>query len=100
MGTARWISYQLSQRKAGLGLRERDSGDIGLCSLVGLLGENDAVSAGTFGLIQRTVGLLDEDVDRRQTGGIGLILAPACVIPPGAPEENLQAVVAAAQSGP
>jgi uroporphyrinogen decarboxylase len=30
---------------------------------------------------------------QRQTGGIGLILAPACVIPPEAPEENLQAVV-------
>jgi uroporphyrinogen decarboxylase len=30
---------------------------------------------------------------QRQTGGIGLILAPACVIPPETPEENLQAIV-------
>ncbi len=34
---------------------------------------------------------------QRQTGGRRLILAPACVIPPDAPEENLQAVVEAAR---
>jgi uroporphyrinogen decarboxylase len=34
----------------------------------------------------------------RQTGGVGLILAPACVIPPEAPEENLRAVVEAVRS--
>ena len=37
---------------------------------------------------------------QRQTGGVGLILAPACVIPAETPEENLQAVVEAVQSGP
>jgi uroporphyrinogen decarboxylase len=36
---------------------------------------------------------------QRQTGGVGLILSPACVIPPETPEENLKAVVEAAQSG-
>jgi len=34
----------------------------------------------------------------RQTGGVGLILAPACVIPPETPEENLRAVVEAVHS--
>jgi uroporphyrinogen decarboxylase len=34
---------------------------------------------------------------QQQTGGVGLILAPACVIPPEAPEENLRAVVEAAR---
>jgi uroporphyrinogen decarboxylase len=31
----------------------------------------------------------------RQTGGQGLILAPACVIPPDTPDEHLQAVASA-----
>jgi len=35
---------------------------------------------------------------QRQTGGIGLILAPACVISPDTPEENLQAVVEAVRN--
>jgi uroporphyrinogen decarboxylase len=34
----------------------------------------------------------------RQTGGSGLILAPACVIPPGTPEANLQAIVDTARA--
>jgi uroporphyrinogen decarboxylase len=36
---------------------------------------------------------------RQQTGGQGLILAPACVVPPEAPDENLQALVEAAREG-
>jgi uroporphyrinogen decarboxylase len=36
----------------------------------------------------------------RQTGGTRLILAPACVIPPRTPEENLQAVVETARTLP
>ncbi|GAB4530836.1 MAG: uroporphyrinogen decarboxylase family protein [Anaerolineae bacterium] len=34
----------------------------------------------------------------RQTGGVGLILAPACVIPPETPEANLQAIVETAHA--
>jgi len=37
---------------------------------------------------------------QRQTGGRGLLLAPACVIPPEAPDENLQAVVQTARTTP
>ena len=36
----------------------------------------------------------------RQTGGRGLILAPACVILPETPEENLWAVVDTARETP
>lgn len=35
---------------------------------------------------------------KRQTGSRGLILAPACVVPPETPEANLQAVVEAARA--
>jgi uroporphyrinogen decarboxylase len=36
---------------------------------------------------------------QRQTGSRSLILAPACVVPPEAPDENLQAVIETAHSG-